>query len=83
MIGLGPIQEIRHYLWMNNLRKEQVNFNTAYCIMPVDEQYSLPWTFYNQARLIAVIHVKRGGQPAHDFRVYRLTRWKGKMYKMP
>jgi len=77
MIGLGTINQIRHYSWMNGVRKVPFNMTSAYCIMPVDEQYSLPVEFYKQVKLIAVIKVPRGGKPAHNFAVYRLQGWKG------
>ncbi len=77
MFGLGTINQIRHYSWMNGIRKEPFNLDTAYCIMPVDEQYDLPLNYYSHIQLIAVIKVPRGGQPAHNFSVYRLWGWKG------
>ena len=76
MIGLGSLSQIRHYLWMNNLRTHDPQPRIAYCIMPVDEQYDLPSAFYTNVQMIATIEVNRMAQPAHNFRVYRLTGWK-------
>ena len=77
MIGLGEMNQIRHYLWMNNLRKDHVNMNSAYCIMPSDENYDMPISFYKKIELVKVIQIKRVGKPAHNFLVYRLSGWKG------
>lgn len=76
MLGLGPMKEVRHYLWMN-ARSPQANFDSAYCIMPADENYALPQAFYQHIKLITTITIPRGGKPAHLFRVYRLTGYKG------
>ena len=76
MVGLGPVQQVRHYLW-TNASLQGINMQTAYCVMPVDEQYELPHQYYSGINLTHLISVKRNGQPAHDFRVYRLTGWKG------
>lgn len=79
MIGLGEMNQIRHYLWMNYLRQEEVNMNSAYCIMPSDENYDIPTSFYNKVEKVKVIEIKRAGKPAHNFVVYRLSGWKGTM----
>jgi len=77
MIGLGPVQSIHQYLWFNTMRKDKVNINHAYCIMPSDENYSLPTGYYDSIELIDSIKINRAGKPAHIFRVYRLKGWKG------
>lgn len=80
MIGLGPIMNIHHYYWMNALRKNKVNMNTAYCIIPSDEGNYISkeyWQFYKSIQLATVIKTFRNGKPAHDFFVYRLSGWKG------
>jgi len=73
LIGLGSIDRVRHYLWMNKLRKLNVYADAAYCIMPADENYDLPIPFYNHIQLVTTITVNRGGRPAHNFKVYLLT----------
>jgi 4-amino-4-deoxy-L-arabinose transferase-like glycosyltransferase len=73
MIGLGPIDQVRHYLWMNKIRKGNVYADPAYCIMPADENYALPRAFYKHIQLVTTITVSRGGQPAHNFKVYLLN----------
>ena len=77
MFGLGPIQEIREYWWMNKKRAESVKPENAYCIMPADENYQLPFQFYKHLELAKVIQINRSGEAAHLFNVYRLKGWKG------
>ena len=83
MIGLGPVNQLHQYTWLNYLRKDKVNFTNAYCIMPSDENYSLPVDFYSDIQLVKVISIKRNNQPAHNFRVYRLSGWKGNLASNP
>ncbi len=83
MIGLGNMNEIRHYLWTNDLRKMNTNADAAFCIMPVDEQYKLPFEFYRQAQFIATIEIARNGKPAHNFWVYRLRGLKKPVPSIP
>lgn len=77
MFGLGSIHNIREYWWMNKKRSDSIRPENAYCIMPVDENYTLPTAFYKEVELAKVIEIKRGGLPAHIFNVYRLKGWKG------
>jgi 4-amino-4-deoxy-L-arabinose transferase-like glycosyltransferase len=79
MIGLGPVQSIHQYHWFNKYRKDKVKMKQAYCIMPSDENYNLPTEYYNAIELIDSIEITRWGKPAHTFRVYRLSGWKGEM----
>ncbi len=83
MIGLGAMNQIRHYKWTNNWRKDEVNMNNAYCIMPSDEKYNIPTAFYNKIELVSIIEIKRVGRPAHNFNVYRLSGWKGNLSFSP
>lgn len=79
MIGLGSIQDIHHYAWMNHFRKEKVAFNNAFCIMPSDEFYDVKnhyAPYYNHIKLVSIIEVSRNKRKAHRFYVYRLSGWK-------
>ena len=79
MIGLGHPWHLNEYLWTNKWRKTETDLNRAYFIIPVDDKYSLP-THYQTNELALVIDVKRAGQLAHRFLVYRL---KGLMKPVP
>ena len=79
MIGLGNIINLHEYMWMNRYRKSQVNFQSAYCIVPSDELYdarNLYGVYYEKIEPAAEIKISRGGEPAHNFYIYRLTGWK-------
>lgn len=79
MIGLGHVVDIHHYQWMNQLRKNKVNMENAYCIVPSDENNKMPEEysqFYKKAELATVIEIFRDNKPAHNFYVYKLSGWK-------
>jgi 4-amino-4-deoxy-L-arabinose transferase-like glycosyltransferase len=72
MIGLGKPQHLNEYRWTNVYRKNEVNLDKAYCIIPADDKYYVPSDFFQQKELALIIEVKRNGKPAHKFSVYRL-----------
>lgn len=72
MIGLGKPQHLNEYLWTNKWRKDDVDLNNAYCIIPSDDKYSVPADFFQTKELAMIIEVNRNGKPAHEFAVYRL-----------
>jgi len=72
MIGLGNPRYLNEYVWTNEWRKDQTDLNSAYCIIPSDDNDYVPSDFYQQIQLVRVIEIKRGGKPAHYFFVYRL-----------
>jgi len=72
MIGIGQPQHLNEYLWTNKWRKAETDLNYAYCIIPVDNKYSLPSDFYRSQERALTIDVDRSGEPAHKFLVYRL-----------
>jgi hypothetical protein len=77
MIGLGPINQVHQYHWFNKKRLPQVSMDEAYCIMPSDDNYRPPLSYYDSAQVVRQITIYRSGKPAHTFRVYRLWGWKG------
>lgn len=79
MIGLGPMNNLHEYMWMNKKRRHEVNFSTAYCIIHSDENYNAYEeykNFYNKIDTAATIEIQRNGRPAHSFYILRLTGWK-------
>jgi hypothetical protein len=80
MMGLGTLQQVHHYLWTNSLRKDTVNMQQAFCIVPSDEYYDAAKAFGKYYRTIAPVKritLYRHGQVARHFYVYRLAGWKG------
>jgi hypothetical protein len=76
MLGAGEPFYLHHYLWLNPKRLPAVNSEDAYCIIPSDDRYDLPYEYYEDISLATSILVKRGGLPAHTFKVYRLRHLK-------
>ena len=74
MIALGKPQQINEYMWTNKWRKDEVDLNNAYCIIPSDDKYYVPKNFYQSKELAFIIDVERNGKPAHSFAVYRLRK---------
>jgi len=80
MIGLGDIMDLHEYTWMNALRKDSVNMQNAFCIVPSFGPYNPRIAFKNYYSSIdsrTTIPVIRGGEPAANFYVYKLSGWKG------
>jgi 4-amino-4-deoxy-L-arabinose transferase-like glycosyltransferase len=73
MISLGKPRQINEYLWTNKWRKDEVDLNNAYCIIPSDDKYYVPADFFQIKELALVIDVNRNGMLAHSFAVYRLN----------
>lgn len=76
MIGLGNPLKLNEYLWTNKWRKEEVDLNNAYSVIPADDKYGLPSDYYTTNQLALTITVNRIGKPAHKFLVYRLRELK-------
>ncbi len=82
MIGLGGMNDLHEYMWMNNKRKSNVNFSTAYSIVHSDENYNVYnayQNFYKNIDTATIIKVERNKKPAHSFYVFRLTGWKNNL----
>lgn len=79
VIGLGTVQALHHYAWLNAKRLPGVDLETAYCIVSSIEDTTTAASishFYRQKELAATIPVYRAGKPASNFYVYKLTGWK-------
>jgi hypothetical protein len=82
MIGLDGIINLHEYLWMNARRKDKVDLSKAYCIVPSDEFYDakkMYQNFYSHIEFVKDISISRGGKPAVDFYIYRLSGWKNNL----
>jgi 4-amino-4-deoxy-L-arabinose transferase-like glycosyltransferase len=82
MIGLGEMNTLHEYLWTNQEKIHKVNMATAYCVVPSDEYYDAKACYsgyYDRIDSITTIKVMRNNLPAHNFYVYRLSGWKGKI----
>ena len=80
VIGLGEINELHQYAWLNEERVDEANMSAAYCIISSIEtdEVSFPYyDYYEKLELVKTLLVKRSGKPAKKFFVYRLSGWKG------
>jgi 4-amino-4-deoxy-L-arabinose transferase-like glycosyltransferase len=80
MMGLGTLQQVHHYQWTNSLRKDTVNMQQAFCIVPSDEWHDPAKAFSNYYSTVAPVKritLYRNGLVARHFYVYRLAGWKG------
>lgn len=82
MIGLGEINNLHEYMWLNYTRMNKVDFTTAYCITPSEDRddmqkHYLP--YYSKIDSVTVIKCFRGNQPSHNFFIYRLSGWKNNL----
>ena len=65
MIGLGQINELHEYMWMNNIRKTKVNLSTAYCIVNSDDYYNVKEVYneyYKQIDTVQIIYLSRSNK---------------------
>ncbi len=79
MIGLGTPFDLHEYVWMNQWRKNKVNMNSAYCIVPSNEYYDAKIKYadyYEKIDSVTAINNARNGKMARYFYVYRLQGWK-------
>lgn len=82
VIGLGEPNELHQYLFSNVERKDKVNLDSAYCILPEDDPYDVQVkysSYYHQIKGPERIKVKREGKPDERFNLYRLHGWKGRL----
>lgn len=80
VIGLGAVNELHHYAWLNQERLPLADMDTAYCIVSSiekDQYNDLFKKYYRQYTLVTILPVERNGKPAAAFYVYRLSGWKG------
>lgn len=80
VIGLGDVQSLHQYAWLNADRMQEADMDTAYCIAPSIEDTvtgKLFGDYYHRQELVKTIPVYRAGKPAANFYVHRLTGWKG------
>lgn len=82
MIGLGEPNELHQYLFTNAERKDEVNLDSAYCIVPADDKYNVQLKYspyYEKIDKHSLITVKRNGNPDVKFYVYKLSGWKNRL----
>ncbi|MEP6711576.1 MAG: glycosyltransferase family 39 protein [Ferruginibacter sp.] len=79
MIGLGPVNEIHQYAWLNKNRSLNANLSNAYCIIHSDENYNAYekyGKYYSTIDTAAVVKINRNKKPAHSFYILRMKGWR-------
>jgi 4-amino-4-deoxy-L-arabinose transferase-like glycosyltransferase len=82
MIGLGSMMELHQYMLTNKERRNNVDFNNAYCVVASDENYNVYdhySKYYSQIDSVGIIEIFRNKKPAHNFYIYRLKGWKNNL----
>jgi len=75
LIGIGPLQDIHKFAWLNKQRPALTVGTDAYCIVPSNVPFSVTETYGQYFKLIdapVVIDQKRNGVVVRHFLVYRL-----------
>lgn len=79
MIGLGDIQELHQYAWLNAERKDISDMQNAWYIISSLEQNQPSAEiarYYKSVQPVDTIAIERNGKPANYFYVYKLSGWK-------
>ena len=80
LMGLGPIFNLHHYLWLNTYNLSKVNMQNAYCIVPSNEHHEAKEVYkryYDEIDSITTIKTYRNSKVCRTFTVYRLLHWNG------
>jgi 4-amino-4-deoxy-L-arabinose transferase-like glycosyltransferase len=81
VIGLGNVETLHHYAWINAERIDTVSMDTAYCIVASIEDtvasHSMD-SYYEDSKLVSTIPVYRNGKLVSNFYVHLMTGWKGR-----
>lgn len=79
VIGLGDINDLHHYAWLNRLRPSLQKGENALCIVPSNYPDNPATTYgkwFASAELLQTFAQTRGGKPCRYFKVYLLKGYK-------
>jgi hypothetical protein len=80
MIGLGDLNNLHEYVWMNAERQDEVDLSSAYFVssevVNADELFE---AYFSNIDSISTINIDRGFRPDLTFYVYRLTGFKNSL----
>ena len=77
MIGLGSLKDLHEYIWMNDSRKDKVDFTNAYFIsLEKTDPASSFELYYNKVDSVTTFIINRNTRPDLKFYIYRLSGWK-------
>jgi hypothetical protein len=75
LIGIGPLQDIHKFAWLNKQRPALTLGTDAYCIVPSNVPFNVTEAYGQYFKLIdapVIIDQKRSGVVVRHFLVYRL-----------
>ena len=75
LIGIGPLQDIHKFAWLNEIRPALAIGNDAYCIVPSNLPFNVAKAYGSYFKNIdppVVIEQKRNGVVVRHFAVYRM-----------
>jgi hypothetical protein len=75
LIGIGPLQDIHKFAWLNKERPTLKIGSDAYCIVPSNVPFNVAEAYgpyFNTIDAPITIEQKRGGVVVRNFLVYRL-----------
>jgi len=87
LVGLGSLNDLHQYWWLNSHLKPRIDMASAYCIVPsnlasqvhLDDYY----VYYSKIDSITRFSVFRNGRPSRYFTVYLLQGWHGRVPVWP
>ncbi|HEX8333463.1 MAG TPA: glycosyltransferase family 39 protein [Segetibacter sp.] len=80
MIGLGDLNNLHEYLWMNAKRKGDVDLSSAYFVSSeIVDANNVFKPYYDRIDSISTISIDRGYRPNLTFYIYRLTSCKNSL----
>ncbi|MES2430854.1 MAG: glycosyltransferase family 39 protein [Bacteroidota bacterium] len=82
MIGLGEVNELHQYTWLNSIRKNSVDLSNAFCVVPSIDNYDVQESYknyYSKIEYLTTVNVVRQGKPAYYFFIYKLSGWKNNL----
>lgn len=86
VIGLGEINDLHHYLWLNELRPEIQVAENVLCIVPSnypDNPSATYGKWFDSAELLHTFVQSRGHETSRYFRIYLLKGYKGGKESLP
>lgn len=82
VIGLGKLEDLHEFAWLNKERKALQQGDDAYCIVPSNLPFNVKEMYGNLFTSVqepVVINQMRGGKAVRYFYVYRLKGFKGNL----
>ncbi|MDQ6757545.1 MAG: glycosyltransferase family 39 protein [Bacteroidota bacterium] len=76
VIGVGDMDDLHNYIWLNHYRNSLKKGDSAVCIVPSNYAVDLSTTYlthFSAAKLIHIITSERGNLPVRYFNMYLLT----------